>query len=65
MVDEDILNLQVIVEDVYEDRVGPNDTNINMLEMMKAIEELYRQELLFFDKVNFILLTKSVQHQNS
>ncbi|XP_018574286.1 coiled-coil domain-containing protein 38 [Anoplophora glabripennis] len=51
IVEEDVLNLQVIVEDVYENRIGPNDANINIVEMMKAVEELYRRELLFFDMI--------------
>lgn len=51
IVEEDVLNLGVIVEDLYESRIGPNDANIGMIDMMKAVEEQYRQELLFFDNV--------------
>ncbi|CAH1155461.1 unnamed protein product [Phaedon cochleariae] len=49
--DHEVLNLHVFVEDVYETRVGPNDADLTMLEMMKGIEEKYRNELLSFDKL--------------
>ncbi|CAG9831511.1 unnamed protein product [Diabrotica balteata] len=48
---EEVLNLHVFVEDVYETRIGPNDANNSMLEMMKYIEEKYRYEVLSFDLV--------------
>ncbi|XP_057671771.1 uncharacterized protein LOC130903591 [Diorhabda carinulata] len=48
---EEILNLHVFVEDVYETRIGPNDANNSMLEMMKQIEQKYRYEVLSFDMV--------------
>ncbi|KAJ8924911.1 hypothetical protein NQ315_001068 [Exocentrus adspersus] len=51
LMDEDILNLYVYVEDVYESGVAPNDANHNIWEMMKEIEEKYRSELLSLDKV--------------
>lgn len=47
--DDEILNLYVYVEDVYENRVAPNDANLGMLEMMKGIETLYRNYLLELD----------------
>lgn len=50
---DDVLNLHVFVEDVYETRIGPNDANLSMLEMMTGIEERYRNELLLLDKVCF------------
>lgn len=49
---EEMLNLHVFVEDVYETRIGPNDANLSMLEMMKGIEEKYRNELFLLDKVH-------------
>ncbi|KAG5870135.1 hypothetical protein JTB14_029504 [Gonioctena quinquepunctata] len=51
VMDDSVLNLHVYVEDVYETRIGPNDANLSMLKMMKAIEEKYRHELLSLDKV--------------
>nr|XP_023018027.1 cilia- and flagella-associated protein 100-like [Leptinotarsa decemlineata] len=51
VMDDTVLNLHVYVEDVYETRIGPNDANLSMLKMMKAIEEKYRHELLSLDKV--------------
>lgn len=47
----DALNLQVFVEDVYETRIGPNNANLSIVEMMKAIEIQYRDELLKLDKL--------------
>lgn len=49
--DDNVLNLHVFIEDVYETRIGPNDANLTMLEMMRGIELKYRQELLQLDKV--------------
>lgn len=51
LISEEVLNLAVIVEDIYECRIGPNDANIGIVDMMTAIEELYRKELLFLDMV--------------
>ncbi|KAF7279217.1 cilia- and flagella-associated protein 100-like [Rhynchophorus ferrugineus] len=48
---DDVLNLHVFVEDVYETRIGPNDANLSMAAMMRAIEAKYRNELLALDKV--------------
>ncbi|XP_030766200.1 cilia- and flagella-associated protein 100-like isoform X2 [Sitophilus oryzae] len=48
---DEVLNLHVFVEDVYETRIGPNDANLGMAEMMRAIETKYRNELLAMDKV--------------
>lgn len=48
---DDILNMHVFVEDVYESRIGPNDANLNVLEMMRSIEKRYRSEILLMDKV--------------
>lgn len=49
------------VEDVYETRVGPNDANLSMLDMMKGIEEKYRYELLLLDKVSLIHYVGHIQ----
>lgn len=38
VVDDDILNLHVFVEDVYEARIGPNDANLSVTDMMRGIE---------------------------
>ncbi|KAJ8958151.1 hypothetical protein NQ318_006088 [Aromia moschata] len=51
MMDDEVLNLFVFVEDCYETRIAPNDANLSMLKMMKAIEERYRSELLVLDMV--------------
>ncbi|KAJ8975192.1 hypothetical protein NQ317_014914 [Molorchus minor] len=51
MMDDEVLNLFVFVEDCYETRIAPNDANLSMLTMMKAIEERYRSELLLLDMV--------------
>ncbi|XP_023310250.1 cilia- and flagella-associated protein 100-like [Anoplophora glabripennis] len=51
IIDESILNLHVFVEDIYEAILGPNDANLSLWEMMKAVEESYRHELLLMDKV--------------
>lgn len=48
---EEVLNLHVMVEDLYEKTVGPNDANLSVKEMMKSIELLYRREHLELDKV--------------
>ncbi|CAH1105930.1 unnamed protein product [Psylliodes chrysocephalus] len=48
---DDILNMHVFVEDVYESRIGPNDANLNVLEMMRSIEKRYRSEILLMDKI--------------
>lgn len=42
LIDEDVLNLHVFVEDVYETRIAQNDANLSMGEMIKAIENRYR-----------------------
>lgn len=46
---EGVLNLYVFVEDVYENRVAPNDANLDVMDMMKGIEMLYRNYLLELD----------------
>lgn len=46
---EDVLNLYVFVEDVYEARIAPNDAKINLPDMMKAIEIRYRNYVLQLD----------------
>ncbi|XP_060535394.1 cilia- and flagella-associated protein 100-like [Cylas formicarius] len=51
IVDDEVLNLHVFVEDVYETRIGPNDANLSMVEMMNAVEAKYRSELLSLDMV--------------
>ncbi|CAG9771089.1 unnamed protein product [Ceutorhynchus assimilis] len=51
VMDDEVLNLHVFVEDVYETRIGPNDANLSIAEMMKGIEGRYRHELLMLDKV--------------
>lgn len=47
--DEEVLNLHVFIEDVYETRVAPNDANLGIVDMMKGIELLYREHLLKLD----------------
>ncbi|XP_066251780.1 cilia- and flagella-associated protein 100-like [Euwallacea similis] len=51
IMNDEVLNLHVFVEDVYETHIGPNDANLSMGDMMKAIESRYRHELLSLDKV--------------
>jgi hypothetical protein len=41
----------VFVEDVYETRIGPNDANLTMSEMMKMIESKFREELISLDQM--------------
>ncbi|EFA01145.1 cilia- and flagella-associated protein 100 [Tribolium castaneum] len=48
---EEVLNLHVFVEDVYETRIGPNDANLSMSEMMKMIESKFREELISLDQM--------------
>lgn len=47
--DEEVLNLHVFIEDVYETRVAPNDANLGIADMMKGIELCYRKYLLKLD----------------
>ena len=47
--DDSTLNLHVIVEDVYEARVAPNDANMSAYDMMRGIELKYREFLLQLD----------------
>lgn len=54
VIDPEVLNLHVIVEDVYETRIGPNDANLTMLEMMNAICQKYCDEIIAFDKVSIV-----------
>lgn len=49
MAAEEVLNLYVFVEDVFEARIAPNDAKINLYDMMKAIEMKYRYYLLQLD----------------
>ncbi|XP_022903092.1 coiled-coil domain-containing protein 38-like [Onthophagus taurus] len=49
--DEEILNLYVFVEDVYEARVAPNDASLGVSDMMKAIEMKYRYYILQLDQL--------------
>ncbi|XP_045462570.1 cilia- and flagella-associated protein 100-like [Harmonia axyridis] len=58
VVDDDILNLHVFVEDVYEARIGPNDANLSVTDMMRGIEIKYRNELLQLDKMPSEQVTK-------
>lgn len=51
VVAEEVLNLHVFVEDVYETRIGPNDANLSMSEMMKMIESKFREELISLDQM--------------
>ncbi|XP_019762229.2 coiled-coil domain-containing protein 38 [Dendroctonus ponderosae] len=51
VMDDEVLNLHVFVEEVYETRIGPNDANLSMEDMMRSIEARYRHELLALDKV--------------
>lgn len=44
-----MLNLHVFVEDVYEARVAPNDANLGLGEMMRAVEARYRSLVLRLD----------------
>lgn len=46
-----MLNLYVFVEDVYEARVAPNDANISLADMMKAVEMKYRNYVLLLDSM--------------
>lgn len=41
--------MYVFVEDVYEARVAPNDANIGLADMMKAVEMKYRNFVLRLD----------------
>lgn len=47
--EEEVLNLYVFVEDVYEARVAPNDANIGLADMMKSVEIKYRNYVLQLD----------------
>lgn len=58
VVDEDILNLQVFVEDVYETRIGPNDANLRVNDMMKLIEARFLSELMKLDKIPAEIVSK-------
>ena len=49
--EEEILNLYVFVEDVYEARIAPNDANLGVSDMMKAIEMNYRHFLIQLDQL--------------
>lgn len=49
--DEEVLNLYVFIEDVYENRVAPNDANLGIIDMMKGVEMLYREFLLQLDRL--------------
>lgn len=51
VISDEILNLNVFVEDVYESRIGPNDANLSMSEMMKMIETKFREELITLDQL--------------
>lgn len=48
---DEVLNLNVFVEDVYETRIGPNDANLSMSEMMKMIERRFLEELISLDQM--------------
>ncbi|GJQ68464.1 hypothetical protein Trydic_g17042 [Trypoxylus dichotomus] len=49
--DEEVLSLYVFVEDVYETRIAPNDANLSVGDMMKAIEMNYRHFLIQLDEL--------------
>lgn len=49
--EESALSLYVFVEDIYESRIGPNDANLSMAEMMRFVEAKFRDELLKLDKL--------------
>ena len=49
--DEQILSLYVFVEDVYETRIAPNDANLSVTDMMRAIEKTYRNFLIQLDQL--------------
>lgn len=46
-----MINLYVFVEDVYETRIAPNDSNLTMSDMMRVIEIQYRDFLLQLDRL--------------
>ncbi|RZB39150.1 coiled-coil domain-containing protein 37 [Asbolus verrucosus] len=48
---DDVLNLHVFVEDVYETHIGLNDANLNISKMMKMIESKFREELINLDQM--------------
>ncbi|KAB0801924.1 hypothetical protein PPYR_04110 [Photinus pyralis] len=56
---EEAINLYVFVEDVYEDRLGLNDSKLTMKEMMKIIETGYRDYLLHLDRLPDDLVRKA------
>ncbi|KAK9674970.1 protein of unknown function (DUF4200) [Popillia japonica] len=49
--DEEVLSMYVFVEDVYETRIAPNDANLSVGDMMKAIEMNYRHFLIQLDEL--------------
>ncbi|CAH0547992.1 unnamed protein product [Brassicogethes aeneus] len=51
LINESLLDLHVYVEDVYETRIAQNDANLSMGEMIQAIVNRYRDELLQLDKL--------------
>ncbi|KAF5304036.1 hypothetical protein FQA39_LY01821 [Lamprigera yunnana] len=48
---KEVINLYVFVEDVYESRIGVNDSNMSMKEMMRIVETSYRNYLLQLDRL--------------
>lgn len=56
---KEVLNLYVFVEDVYENRIGMNDSNLTMKDMMKIIEVSYRDYLLQLDRLPDELVYKA------
>ncbi|ERL88852.1 hypothetical protein D910_06234 [Dendroctonus ponderosae] len=58
VMDDEVLNLHVFVEEVYETRIGPNDANLSMEDMMRSIEARYRHELLALDKAKQMMVMR-------
>ncbi|KAB0792878.1 hypothetical protein PPYR_12498 [Photinus pyralis] len=56
---DEAINLHVFVEDVYENRIGMNDSNLTMKDMMKGIETGYRDYLLQLDRLPDDLVYKA------
>ncbi|KAF5269977.1 hypothetical protein FQR65_LT05776 [Abscondita terminalis] len=56
---KEVLDLHVFVEDVYENRIGVNDSNLTMKDMMRIIEVTYRDYLLQLDRLPDDLVYKA------
>ncbi|KAK5642136.1 hypothetical protein RI129_008303 [Pyrocoelia pectoralis] len=56
---DEAINLYVFVEDVYESRIGLNDSNLTVKDMMRVIETGYRKYLLQLDRLPDELVYKA------